>query len=101
MPAPQSPGHPPLLDTAQEKRHARWTAAAYAAMILVTAGLFLVIRSYGETLIAPPLPAGQASVKAPANASDVVPHVLFALAAVIVAGQLIGRIFAFVGQPPV
>ncbi len=101
MPASQSPGHPPLLDTAQEKRHARWTAAAYAAMILVTAGLFLVIRSYGETLIAPPLPVGQASAKAPANASDVVPHVLFALAAVIVAGQLIGRIFAFVGQPPV
>jgi len=70
-------------------------------MVLVTVGLFLLIRSYGETLVAPPSAAAQTLAEAPAPPADVLPRVLFALAAVIVAGQFIGRLFTYVGQPPV
>ena len=70
-------------------------------MVLVTVGLFFVIRGYGETLSAPAAVAGQSVSGPPAPASDVLPRVLFALAAVIVAGQFIGWLFRFVGQPAV
>jgi Kef-type K+ transport system membrane component KefB len=96
-----SAGHSPLLDSSRTNPRLRWLAIAYAAMILVTAGIFLLIRSYGETLVAPASAAGQAAPESTVHASDVLPRVLFALAAVIVAGQVLGRLFAIVGQPPV
>jgi Kef-type K+ transport system membrane component KefB len=101
MTAPESAGHSSLMPAAHERRHTRWFAAGYTAMLLVTVGLFLVIRQYGETLVAPPAAVGQMLAETPSPTGDILPHVLFALAAVIVAGQLIGRLFAFVGQPPV
>jgi len=70
-------------------------------MILVTVGLFLVIRGYGETLVAPPANEAGALAEPPAAGFDPLPRVLFALAAVIVAGQFVGRLFSYLGQPAV
>jgi Kef-type K+ transport system membrane component KefB len=102
MSAPDSAGHSSLLDPSQSRPRVRWIAIAYAAMILITAGAFLLIRGYGETLVAPaPVVAEQAAPKSAPPVPDLLPRILFALAAVIVAGQVIGRIFSYVGQPPV
>ncbi len=73
---------------------------AYGAMVVATVVAFLVIREYGETLPAP----DAASVEAAAAASrspDIILHVLIALFAVIATGYIFGRLFAYVGQPPV
>ena len=79
----------------------RWMVSGYAATVLMAIGIFLLIRNYGETLVAPPAAAGETAAKAVPHSTDALPHVLFALAAVIVAGQVIGRLFVYVGQPPV
>ena len=79
----------------------RWMVSGYVATVLVAIGIFLLVRNYGETLVAPPAATGETAAKAIPHSTDVLPHVLFALASVIVAGQLIGRLFVYVGQPPV
>jgi Kef-type K+ transport system membrane component KefB len=77
-------------------------AAAYASMIGGGVLLFLLIRRYGETLAAPAPPGGGLVARAPAGgSSDVVLHVLLALAAVIVLGRLLGAAVQRIGQPPV
>jgi Kef-type K+ transport system membrane component KefB len=87
---------------APDSRGALWSAAAYAGMVLGAIVLFLIIRSYGETLPAPPRAESAAEVAAGAAATpNVLFHVLLALAAVIVAGRLLGRLFAAIRQPPV
>jgi Kef-type K+ transport system membrane component KefB len=101
MSAPDSAGRSSLLDPSQSKPRVRWIAIAYVVMILITAAIFLLIRGYGETLVAPASAVGQVAAESTANSPDVLPRVLLALAAVIMAGQVIGRIFAYVGQPPV
>lgn len=80
-----------------------WLAAAgYATMLLSAAGAFLVIRSLGEGLVAPEIPAGAVSVARPnAGKVDVVFHVFATMAAVIALGYGLGRLFVLVGQPPV
>ena len=72
-------------------------------MVLGGVALFLLIRSYGETLSAPaPAVAAAASRGAEVTAApDVLLHVLLALAAVVVAGRLLGRLLRSIGQPPV
>jgi len=75
-------------------------AAAYTAMLLGAVALFLLIRSYGESL---PPPAGslpRALGPAPAT-PDLLWHLLLALTAVIVAGRCLGFLFRHLGQPPV
>jgi K+:H+ antiporter len=79
----------------------RWTITGYGLMILGTVAVFLLIRSYGETLVAPSAPADQSQADAITKPSDALLHVLVALAAVIITGQVFARIFAHVGQPPV
>ena len=74
-------------------------AAAYAAMILGAVALFLLIRSYGESL-SPPVAASIAARPA-TGSSDVLWHLLLALTAVVVAGRSLGSLFRLVGQPPV
>ena len=77
--------------------------AAYAAMIAGAAGLFLLIRGYGETLTAPAPAAvvdGAASAVA-AGAPHALLHVLLALTAVVIVGRLLGAVLARIGQPPV
>jgi K+:H+ antiporter len=63
---------------------------------------FLLIRRYGETLTPPP-PAETISANAAATSAtpDALFHVLLALAAVVVAGRLLGALLRTIGQPPV
>jgi Kef-type K+ transport system membrane component KefB len=69
-------------------------------MVLAAVFAFLFIRSFGETLVAPAAPAGAPGAAGIAS-GDVFLHVLFALAAVIVVGRVLGKLFAGIGQPPV
>src|SRR5436309_8006554 len=79
-----------------------WSAAAYATMVLGAVALFLIVRSYGETLQAPArAPSAVEIAVASAAAPNALFHVLLALAAVIVVGRLLGKLFVMIGQPPV
>jgi Kef-type K+ transport system membrane component KefB len=73
---------------------------AYAAMLLAAIGLFLLVRVYGETLIAPPAGEGLPARGLPAK-GNILTQVLIALAAVVTLGQVLGRLFVWLGQPPV
>ena len=74
--------------------------AGYGALILLTVAAFLMIRARGEGELAPP-----ALVTSPAAATapipDALPRVLIALVAILVLGQVLARVFAYLRQPPV
>jgi Kef-type K+ transport system membrane component KefB len=76
--------------------------ALYVAMLIATDGLFFLIHSWGEALRLPDasVPAKDAVAQALPK-SDAILHVLVALAAVIVAGRVLGWAFGYIGQPPV
>jgi Kef-type K+ transport system membrane component KefB len=72
----------------------------YSLMILCIVLAFWLIRSYGETLVAPPgAPAG--AVAATTAGAGVFLRVLVALAAIIITGQALAKLFARISQPPV
>ena len=76
----------------------------YVAMLLGAIALFLVVRGAGEALTAPApiLLAPESAATAGGTAStDVVFHVLLALAAVVLVGRLLGAVLRAFGQPPV
>src|SRR6478609_674018 len=76
--------------------------AAYAGVLTAAVAAFFLIRGYGETLTAPaPEPGSSAGVGAATGTGHALFHVLLALAAVIGLGQLLGRGFRYIGQPPV
>ena len=75
--------------------------AIHGLMVAVTVAVFLLIRSYGEGLTAPPPQGASSSAGAPPAESNALLHVLLALAAVIIVGQLLAKLFAYIGQPPV
>jgi Kef-type K+ transport system membrane component KefB len=70
-------------------------------MVLGSIVLFLVVRSYGEALTAPPPPAGRLPINGAGGSEDVFLHLLIALTAVVIVGRLLGRLFAAIDQPPV
>jgi Kef-type K+ transport system membrane component KefB len=74
----------------------------YLLLLIAALGLFLLITHVGGGLTAPtpehPAAIGAAAVHA---SSKVLLHTLLALAAVIVAGRLLGIAFRYVHQPPV
>jgi Kef-type K+ transport system membrane component KefB len=81
----------------------------YLAMLAGAVAAFLWIRAQGAALVAPP-PAGPGfGSAAPAaivgatarGAPDVLPHLLLALAAILIAARAVGAVFRRVGQPPV
>jgi Kef-type K+ transport system membrane component KefB len=78
------------------------TLAAYVGMVAGAVAIFLAVRRCGEGLTAPaparPLATG---VQSSTATSDVAFHLLVALAAVIVAGRLLGWLVRSAGQPPV
>jgi len=90
--------------------------AVYALMLAGAVLAFLWIRRQGEMLVAPP-PSGPAFSGASAGADsappaaggaaasrsggDVLPHVLLALAVILVAARVVGLVFRRLGQPPV
>jgi hypothetical protein len=78
-----------------------WSAVGYSVMVLGTIGAFLLIRHYGERLVAPPAAPVASSVAATAQPAQILVPVLVALAAVIVTGQLLAKGFAYLHQPPV
>ncbi|MGH8067228.1 MAG: cation:proton antiporter [Candidatus Entotheonellia bacterium] len=90
--------HPPLRIAPTKF----WTTGVYCVMVLSTIGLFLLIRRYGELLTAPaplePLPLRHANTPPQV---DVFWHILLVLVVVIVTGQVIGKLFLFLQQPPV
>ena len=71
-------------------------------MLGIGTAAFLFIRQAGEALTAP-LPVGTHLVIAgPSGAGpNTLLHLLFALAAVIVSGHLLGKLLKAIGQPPV
>lgn len=73
-------------------------AVGYLVMLVVATGLFFLIRAYGETLTAPATEGGRRGL---ARHTDILLHVLLTLAAVILLGQLLGRLAGLVGQPAV
>ena len=91
-----------LRDESPDENPARMFVG-YGVMIVAAIGLFFVIRSYGETLMAPaPAPAESAPAGLPpAAAQHTLFHVLLALSAVIVLGRVLGKLFGHLGQPPV
>jgi Kef-type K+ transport system membrane component KefB len=70
-------------------------------MLAAALGLFLLIRSLGESLPTPAR-ADAARPGAPTNPrAEELPHVLLALVAIIITGGVLGRLFARLGQPRV
>lgn len=78
-----------------------WTTGGYALMILGAIGAFLLIRSYGIALVAPPALAPHPVANATGPGADVFLHVLLALSAVIITGLILAKGCAYLGQPPV
>jgi K+:H+ antiporter len=75
----------------------------YAALLVAGVVLFTLIDAQGRTLSAPPAGDGVAargSVSV-AGKADALMHVLLALTVVIAVGYLLGRVFRYIGQPPV
>jgi Kef-type K+ transport system membrane component KefB len=71
----------------------------YGLMVLFTIVIFLLIRNYGEVLTAPAAKVNLVASAPPK--SDIFFHVLLALAAIIVTGQVLAKLFSYLGQPPV
>ncbi|WP_020472162.1 cation:proton antiporter domain-containing protein [Zavarzinella formosa] len=75
-------------------------ALFYGLTLATGVGLFFLIRQTGEGL-QPPTAESTATAKSGGAKLDVLVHVLATLAAVIALGHLLGRVFRFIGQPPV
>jgi Kef-type K+ transport system membrane component KefB len=75
--------------------------AVYAAILLGGILAFLAIQRYGETLTPPAGGVKSGAGAVPQLSSDILLHVLLALAAVVVVGRLLARAFRAFGQPPV
>ena len=83
-------------------RSSIWGFSAYAGLLLGAIGFFFAIRAYGDSLAAPA--AGVHAVRTnlqAGGASDVLWHLLIALAVVVAVGRLLGHLFKYIGQPPV
>jgi Kef-type K+ transport system membrane component KefB len=87
-------------------RPSLFAAVVYVAMLVGAILVFVWVRRQGAALIAPP-PAGPGSMAArqlvppPRSGDDVLPHVLLALAVILVAARAVGLLFRRLGQPPV
>ena len=90
---------------ADQPRYAA-TLLIYTLLVGASIGVFFVVRHLGERPVvgvpevAAPAATAAANV-APAITVDVLLHVLATLAAVIALGGLLGRLFQYIGQPPV
>lgn len=74
---------------------------AYGALLVFVAVVYLFIRAYGDTLVAPPAPVSTSdSAEQQIHVNDFL-HLLLALALVISAARGLGALFRIVKQPPV
>ncbi|HEU4464804.1 MAG TPA: cation:proton antiporter [Gemmatimonadota bacterium] len=78
----------------------RGLAVYYGGLLLAAAVVFLLVRSYGETLT-PGVPASPATAPHAAPGVDALPHILFVLGAVVLIGRALARLLAPLRQPPV
>jgi Kef-type K+ transport system membrane component KefB len=87
--------------TAKEPRLSRGLVLLSAALICGTVGAFLLIRSQGERLVAPAPTGPGFGSGAAVSRVEALPHLLLALAGILVASRLVGAVFRRLGQPPV
>src|SRR5262245_51760485 len=74
----------------------------YGLMVAGSVLLYFVIRSFGDRLVAPVLPAGSSLGAAPISAQGgTLFHVLIVLLVIIAASRGVGAVFRFFHQPPV
>jgi Kef-type K+ transport system membrane component KefB len=78
-----------------------WSTLLVTLMVAGACALFFLISVWGGKLVAPPASTEDAAVVAAHASRGILLHVLIALAAVIVTGMVLARLFAFIGQPPV
>lgn len=74
---------------------------AYTAMLAAAVVLFLAVDRAGSGLAVPTAAVAGPGSSPGAGKSGVLVHVLVTLVAVVTAGQLLGRLCRYVGQPPV
>lgn len=74
--------------------------AAYLVMVAAAAAIVLLVRKYGETLVAGS-PSAQSALGSSEGSSDWLLHLLIALAAIILLGNILAKLFARIHQPPV
>jgi K+:H+ antiporter len=73
----------------------------YALMVVLAVGLFMLIRNYGESLTQSVAISSPLAKTTAWSSGDILRHVLFALAAIIILGRGLGKLFTYVGQPRV
>jgi Kef-type K+ transport system membrane component KefB len=79
-----------------------WGVSAYVTCVLGAIAFFLMIRRFGEALVAPSSESrGLANGIVASGTSDVLWHLLIALTVVVIVGRALGRLFSFIRQPPV
>lgn len=88
------------MPSLSSKRTLLWTTAAYGAAAVVAVVVFMLVRAWGESLLAPAPTAAEPLVEATAKPDELL-RVLIALAAIIITGQVLARLFALLRQPPV
>lgn len=76
-------------------------AAAYALLLALSVGGFLVVSHFGGSLTAPAPTAPLFGAPGGAHGGDTLMHVLLALAVVIVTARAVGALFAYLNQPAV
>lgn len=77
------------------------TPLFYGVMLCVAAGVFLWIRSIGESLIAPLHLAAEFAKRVPGEPAGILTHVLLALLVICLAAQSLGMLFRRFNQPQV
>ena len=76
------------------------TVVGYLIMIAGTVGVFMLLRSRGEALVAPGGASGFGQEQA-GSQTEALMHVLLAMLVVILAARLLGMVFQRLHQPPV
>lgn len=91
-----------LRDASAVFRRESKALLGYGGLLVGVAVLYLCIRAYGDTLVAPPLPPGLdlGNRFTQIHVNDFL-HVLLALALVIAAARTLGAAFRWIQQPPV
>jgi Kef-type K+ transport system membrane component KefB len=82
-------------------RRSIWGFSAYGGLVLGGIALFLAIRAYGESLVAPASGLHGLRGQLAGGAPDILWHLLIVLTVVVVVGRVLGRLFGFIRQPPV